>query len=369
MKYLDEQEKVREATELEILQEDLREQGWTFTWIEEDLKLLQEKDAFISKLTRQGRFLTRSWQRFLGDKRLNARLGTEAPAYEIKPLIIPCSTPEYWSIRPSEFSSECYVARLLSKIDKTKLPEEIIPHKWAVAGTIRHRLALWRPWKDYLGRKGIPFWQYTERELWTVFKNPEVKGSGLENIIVFGHADALLLLTNGNKEDDIPVILDYKRSPNEKPSYTVQEELYKLGAQRASTRKFTKGAVLVVVNRPHFADPDEQKFPVYHMVYDDGTGDLFLPYNDIDPFTNRRVKVYGIEELVIRNYKIQHQMLNRKNFLEVRENAHSRKGPCWNPRKPGTCGHPFNKQLCNCVAKLVEKGEPIQKYFLPGVVL
>ncbi len=369
VRYLDERGKVREATEIEILQEDLREQGWTFTWVEEDLNLLQEKDAFISKLGKKGEFLTRSWQRFLGDKRLNERLGIDAPLYEIKPFIMPCTTPEYWSVRPSEFSSECYVARMLSKIDKSKLPEEILPHKWAVAGTARHRLALWRPWKDYQGKNTTPFWQYTERELWAGFHNPDANNSELEKIIVFGHADALLLLTNGNEQDDIPVVLDYKRSPNEKPSYTVQEELYKLGAQRATTRKFTKGAVLIVVNRPHFADPDEQKFPVYHIVYDDGTGDQFLPFRDIDPFTNTKKSIQGIEELVIRNYKIQHQMLNRKTFLEIRENAHSKGGPCWNPRKPGACGHPFNQQLCGVVAKLVEKGEPIQKYFLEGVML
>ncbi|MEM4240383.1 MAG: hypothetical protein QXM31_02660 [Candidatus Woesearchaeota archaeon] len=369
VRYLDEQGKVREATELEILQEDLCEQGWTFTWIEEDIRLLQEKDAFISKLREKGGFLTRSWQRFLGDKRLYCRLGIDLPAYELKPLIIPCSTPKTWSVRPSEFSSECYIARMLSKIDKAKLPEEILPHKWAVAGTARHRLALWRPWKEYHGKKATPFWQYTERELWASFNNISIDSSELENIVVFGHADALLLLTNGTEEDDIPVILDYKRSPNEKPSYTVQEELYKLGAQRASTRNFTRGAVLIVVNRPHFADPDEQKFPVYHIVYDDGTGDQILPFTDTDPFTNTKVSVHGIDELVIRNYKIQHQLLNREAFLEAREKAHSKEGPCHNPRKPGTCGHPFNKQLCSCVARLIEKGEPIQKYFLEGVRL
>ncbi len=347
----------------------MREQGWTFTWIEEDIRLLQEKDAFISKLGKKGSFLTRSWQRFLGDKKLHNRLGIEQPVYTIKPFVVPCSTPEYWSIRPSEFSSECHVARLLSKIDKTKLPEEILPHKWAVAGTTRHKLALWRPWKNYQGRNSTPFWQYTEHELWTAFQNTTKEDSELENIIVFGHADALLLLTNGNEEEDIPAILDYKRSPNEKPSYTVQEELYKLGAQRASTRTFTNGAVLIVVNRPHFADPDEQKFPVYHIVYDDGSGDQFLPFTDTEPFSNTRVRINSLHDLIVRNYKIQHKMLNRETFLKIREASLSKGGPCWNPRKPGTCGHPFNHQLCNCVAKLVEKEEPIQKYLLEGVVL
>ncbi len=369
VRYLDEQGKAREAAELEILQEDLREQGWTFTWIEEDFRLLQEKDAFISRLGRKGEFLTRSWQRFLGDERLNRRIGIDQPSYKIKPLVIPCSTPKRWSIRPSEFSSECYVARMLSKIDKSKLPEEILPHKWAVAGTIRHKLALWRPWKNYYGRNGTPFWQYTERELWTGFQNTDTSNSELENIVVFGHADALAYLDNGMPEDKILLVLDYKRSPNEKPSYTVQEELYKLGAQRASTMQFTNGTILIVVNRPHFADPDEQKFPVYHIVYDGGTGEQILPFADTDPFSNSKVSIHGLQDLVLRNYKIQHEMLNPKIFMRARENAHGREGVCYNPRRPGTCGHPFNRQLCNCVAKLIEKGKPIQKYFLEGVSL
>ncbi len=356
------------ANELQILAEDMRAQGWTFTDIVEDLRLLSEKDAFISLLSPKGTFLTRSWQKFLGDQRTYERLGITKPSYTIQPLIVKQRHPEHWSIRPSEFSSKCYVARLLSKIDKDKLPEKILDHIWAVAGTVRHRLALWKPWIDYADKKDPPVWTYTERELYTTFENcPEQ--DELQTINVFGHADALAVLKNGSACDDIPIIFDYKRSPNEKPSYTVQEMLYKRGCEESSSRPFEKGGILIIANRPHFADPDERKFPVYHIVYCDKNGEDTIEFIDRNPFTKKDVLVKGLNNLVLRNYKIQHQMLNPEVFLHVRNNECSPGGVCYEEKKPGICNHPFNHQLCRVVTDLIKQGEPIQKYFLEGCKL
>jgi hypothetical protein len=367
--YLDEDGRQKTATEVQLLLEDLRKQGWTFTWIHEDFRLLKERDAFIAQLGPRGRFLTRSWLRFLGDERLHKRLGIEGKAYDIKEWVVPARVPERWSVRPSEFSSACYVARMLSKVDKEKLPEPILPHIWAVSGTTRHKYALQRPWFDYYGKNGTPLWDFTERELCTSFANLDTQPGEQDTIHAFGHADALGLLVNGNPDDDIPLILDYKRSPNEKPSFTVQELLYKRAAEGSAGRCFTKGAVLIVVNRPHFADPDEKKFPVYHIVYDPGCGEDNIHFKDRDPFKKKNARIDGLDELVSRNYKIQHAMLDPKVFLAVRMNECSKGGTCFNEQQPGTCGHPFNKQLCNLMAELLQKGEPVQKYFLDGVAL
>jgi hypothetical protein len=357
------------ANELDILAEDMRDQGWTFTDIQEDLRLLSQKDAFISMLSKKGIFLTRSWQKFLGDQRTYERLGIKRPSYKIEPLLVRQRHPEYWSTRPSEFSSRCYVARMLSKIDKSKLPEQILNHIWSVAGTARHRLALWKPWKDYNGRTEPPVSAFTERELFTTFTNDEPEGDELVNVNVFGHADALAVLRNGSACDDIPVIFDYKRSPNEKPSYTVQEMLYKCGCEESSQRPFEKGGILVIANRPHFADPDERKFPVYHIVYCGKDGEHTIEFIDRNPFLKKDVPVKGLKNLVLRNYKIQHQMLDPKVYLSVRENECSEGGVCFEEKRPGVCSHPFNQQLCRVVADLIQKGEPIQKYFLEGVRL
>ncbi len=357
------------ANELEILAADMRDQGWTFTDITEDLRLLSEKDAFISMLSKKGVFRTRSWQKFLGDQRTYERLEISRPSYKIEPLIVQQRHPEYWSTRPSEFSSRCYIARMLSKIDKDKLPEQILNHIWSVAGTARHKLALWKPWADYQGRKDPPVWDFTERELFATFTNDEPEGDELTNINVFGHADALAVLKNGSRCDDIPIIFDYKRSPNEKPSYTVQEMLYKCGCEESSQRPFEKGGILVIANRPHFADPDERKFPVYHIVYCGKDGEHTIEFTDRNPFLKKDVPVKGLKNLILRNYKIQHQMLDPKVYLQVRENECSPGGTCFEEKKPGVCSHPFNQQLCRVVADLIQKGEPIQKYFLDGVRL
>lgn len=378
IKFLEEDGSVHEATGLDILLQDVRGQGWTFTWIPEDFRLMQVVDGFIARIGRRGEYKTRSWKRFLGDGKLIERLQLDTMRGEILPLIVPASAPDHYSIRPSEFSSQCPIGRILAKIDPAKLPEEIIPHKWSVSGTLRHLLGLWRPWVDYMGKAKIPIWEFTERELWTSFPNPSPSKGELDQIFVFGHADGLGQIVDDHRV--IPLVLDYKRSPNEKPSYSIQEMLYLRGINRALDAAFDNG-VLVLVNRPHFADPEERKFPVYHYTYADSLSEHVVQFRDVDildedvlekddenTVEEKIVTITGLHELVVRDYKLQHALVSSRDaYLRMQKKCCAT--VCANTENPGECGHQFNRQLCTVVKRLVQQGEDIQKYFYDGVVI
>jgi hypothetical protein len=316
------------------------------------LKRLNNVDAFIAKIGSRGEYATRSWQKFLS-------------GHSVTPLPVPESRPSEYSIRPSEFSNPCVIGRILSKVNVPKLEsmigEKIIPHKWGLAGTMRHLLALWRPWVNYAGRQEPPVWEYTEREVWTSFANTEQNGNELDTIKVFGHLDcALQILGLG-----LFGILDYKRSPNEKQAYTAQELLYLLSVQRVLGQGGP--GFLALVNRPHFATQRERKQPLFRMTYaDDETIDV-LPFKETTMADGKHQWIEGLQPLIVRSYKEQHQLMDRDSFLGARKQCCS--NICNGKGANGECQHPFNSQMCNAVNGLVEKGVPVSSLLSEGVKL
>jgi len=357
IRYLDEDGKIRKANELDIWRNDTRMQGWTANFIADDLQA--RHDAFIVRIGEKGERETQSWRLFVGDEKL-LPYGILATRGEVKPLKVPASRPDYYSIRPSEFSSSCVIGRILSKVDPAKVLEqegvEIIPHVWGVSGTIRHRLALWRPWVDYAG-KDIPVWDYTEREVWTSFANPDGP-----DIRVFGHADAFAWIEGPRP---MPIVFDYKRSPNEKASYHVQLMLYRKGLERALDTRFDE-AVLWLVNRPHFSKLGEAQMPVHHYAYVDARSYDVIPFPEFNPLTETSRMVSGLEELVVSSYLLQ-SLLAREKHAYLQARSVCSKTVC--ESKDGTCGHPFNKQLCDTMAGIVRKGGNVQDFLYDGVVL
>lgn len=351
--YRDETGEFRQNTGLEILRDDLRDQGWTITSVEVDLMLMQMLDANISRIGPAGDYVNRSWRRFMGDKRLIDRLKLDREPGRVEPLVVPPERPDQYSLRPSEFSGNCPIGRVLGKMDMGKLPEEIIPHKWALAGSMRHVFSGPWPYADYAGRRlvTVPKHLYTEVELWSSFPNRDREFGELDTINVYGRADGLFQLVDDRRR--IPILYDGKRSPNEKPAYTVQLLLYHMGLARAMGQPFEQG-VLMLVNRPHFAEFDERKFPIYHYTYADAQSLEEVPFSDFDISVGGFRTIEGLENLVVHNYRQQRAMLDsRQSFLGAM-NMCANTTCAGSP--DGQCGHPFNKQACDLVRNIVKNG-------------
>ena len=346
--YLDENGQIQRKKGIEILLEDNEEQGWTFMDVEQDIQRLQHTDATISHIGTNGEYATDSWQRFL-----------KTP---ITPLIVPESRPDTYSVRPSEFSNPCPVGRILSKIDVRKVEqatgEQIIPHKWGLAGTMRHALALWRPWVDYAGRKQTPMWDYTERRVWAQIVNRDPLPGELALINISGQQDIALRANN------LPVNADCKRSPNQKPSYSVQQALYMNGTTRILELPFA--GILVLINRPHFGGPREQKTPLYNITYVDQRSFDVMPFPEIDVRTGKKSWVHGIENIVIGSYRTQREICrDKESYLSAQKQCCNTTCTDGN----GECGHPFNSQLCNSVKKLVSGGRDVREFLADRIVI
>jgi hypothetical protein len=369
VKYVDEKGEIKVANTIDILLQDNNEQGWTFADIVEDFRLLQHVDGTIVHVCGEN-YNTRSWKSFLGDDKLFKRMGINGDVREIAPLVIPVEKPDHYSIRPSEFSSACPISRILSKVDPSKLDEEILDHKWGLAGTARHNLALYRPWLDYMGRdlSPVPMWDFTEREVWTSFRNTDWSKGEMKEIKVYGHLDCGAQITNGS--EFMPMILDYKRSPNEKQSYTVQKMIYLRAARRALGIPNGEG-VIMLVNRPHFGDLGEKKFPIYHFAHVDEHSEELVKFKETDIWNDgKKFEIQGLNELVVKNYKMQHAIAASKDsYLAHVQQCCSPGNVCHNKENPGTCGHPFNAQMCNSVRERVEKGKSVSDFLYDSIVL
>ncbi|MBI4145047.1 hypothetical protein HY493_02470 [Candidatus Woesearchaeota archaeon] len=358
IQYRDENGQVREADERDILREDSIMQGYACTRWEDDMRLLNRMDATVALIGEKGEYQTRSLRRLLGDPKLQAWLRKEQPLGRIEPWPVTPSRPDRYSIRPSEFSSECPVARILAKIDPAKLPVDIIPHKWAIAGTKRHEIALWPLWTldDALLKS-------TEVELWASVANPETEDGELPMITWFGHADALARVIGGRI---IPMIFDYKRSPNEKPSYTIQEMLYLRAMERVAGQTFT-GALLGLGNRSRFAEESECHRPSMHFTYADAESFDRIQFTQYDAFQNRTHRIQGLANLVVASYKQQHRIAgSRDAYLGAQKTCCS---TTCSGGTNGECGHPFNSQLCTVVKRLVAGGKDVKEFLYDGVVL
>jgi hypothetical protein len=261
-------------------------------------------------------------------------------------------------------NSNCPLAALLSKLDHAKLPEEILPHIAALEGTARHRLALQRPWRNYQGRGEIPIFSYAERDVFVPFPNVHPQPGEQSNIVVAGRLDAALCLHNGNPTDDVLVILDYKRARHIRPTFEIQERLYRLGVEHVLGRKF-KRAVLIIAHNPVFAEEDELHFPIYNIVLD--TEDRGAWTFDLDCFQEQPFST--LAEYATHQYQFQRKLLDRRVFLQYLAKARSTEGCCFQPKKPGTCGHPFAAPLCTLATTLVQKGKDLRTYLLDGMTI
>lgn len=359
IKYRDEHGQVREADERDILREDSIMQGYACTRWEDDMRLLTGMDATVALIGEKGEYMTRSLRRMLGDAKLAAWLRRDATDSRIEPWPVTPSRPGQYSIRPSEFSSDCPISRILSKVDPAKLPVDIIPHKWAIAGTKRHEIALWPLWtlEDALLKS-------TEVELWASVPNPDPAPGELSMITWFGHADALARIVGGII---IPLIFDYKRSPNEKHSYTIQEMLYLRALERVAGQTFT-GAILGLGNRSRFAEESECHRPSMHFTYADAESFERIQFMQYDVFAGRTRRITGLNELVVANYKQQHRIASsRESYLGAQKLCCST--VCAGERPGEECHHPFNSQLCTVVKRLVAGGNDVKEFLYDGVVL
>ena len=161
------------------------------------------------------------------------------------------------------------------------------------------------------------------------------------------------------------IIFDYKRSPNEKQSYTTQELLYLRAVERALGHQGP--GILVLVNRPHFASARERKQPLFRLTYADEETEEIVPFKETHFTTGRHMWLEGLQPLIVHSYKTQHALMEKDSFLGARKQCCS--NICNGKGANGECQHPFNSQLCNAVNGLVEKGVPVASLLSEGVKL
>ena len=222
------------------------------------------------------------------------------------------------------------------------------------------------PFANYAGRERVkvPKHKYCEVELWSEFPNTDREAGEVDTIRVFGRADGIMQLVDDRRK--IPIIYDCKRSPNEKPAYTIQLMLYNLGVARALERPFEQG-VLWIVNRPHFAEVDETKFPIYHTTYADAKSLEESTFREFDVGGEKFGTVHGLQDLIVQNYKQQRRILSsRQSFLDAQKVCS--RTTCAGA-KDGQCGHPFNRQRCNLMRKLVKGGKHPRKFLTPRIAI
>jgi len=354
--------------ELELVKEDCHKQGYSFGSVELDRQILNSStDELIYEIAGRKIHNVRSWLGFKNGK-------------FVFPLPLPKQEPREYHLRASGFTNTCHLARIIGKIDRDALQkdiiEEIMPNKYSVIGTTRHKLANQRPWVDYLRETSdrLPkIWDYCENEIFCEIKNTDRKKGEPDEIVLSGHGDASFVLTDGNPDRDIIINTDYKRGKRgayEKPAYILRGIIYALGAANALGREFKKGIVVHLVKRFFHGEEGDRIFPKYYLGYASPENYDSVTLDEFDAAKKRIVQASGLENLAVSTYRMEKIILeNKENFLAYKDLAQQQKF-CFDADMPEEFRECFNSDLCRILAQLVLKGVDIEKrYFLPGVVI
>jgi hypothetical protein len=355
-------------SELELLADDCYKQGYSFSFVEFDRQVLNSPtDELVHKIAEKGIHHTRSW------------LGFKLGKY-VLPLPLPNQQPREYQLRASGFTNHCHLSRIIGKLDAEKLkslPEgsKILPNKYSVIGTARHKLANQRPWGSYLRETNSQqpkIWDYCEKEIFCGIENTDRKPGEPDKIVLSGHGDALFLMTDGNPDKDIVLVTDYKRGKRgayEKPAFVLRGIIYAKGAENALGRQFKGGTVVHLVKRFFHGEEGEDLFPKYYLGYASPQDYDSIALEEFDFAAKKFVRMSGLANLVMSTYRTEKMLVNDGKALLAYKFQAKNFGMCYDKEMPKEFRQCFNSDVCKLIAKLASKQADIKKYFLDGVVL
>lgn len=352
------------VSELELLKEDCRKQGNSFGSVELDAKILSAgKNERIYEVAKRKIHKGRAWIVFRGDRKL-------------EPLAIPILQPREYSLRASEFSNKCHIARIIANMDEQKLSQEmeILPNKYAVVGTTQHKLSNQRPWQDYLRESGwnkLPVWDYCEREIFCEIENPDRRKGDPRKFVVSGHGDAFFTLAGSSSDCRSAFILDFKRGKRgayEKPAYILQGMLYAKGAEAATGCRFDS-SVISLRKRFFHGTEGKKTFPKYFVGFASPESYEFITLTEVDFGRQNFSKISGVEAIAASDYRTKKLLLYEpRAFQKYAELAASLK-LCYNERMPADFRRCFNANRCSNLLSMAEKGADITRFLLDGFVI
>jgi len=351
------------VSEIELLMDDCHTQGYTVGFVELDREILNAPvDEFINKISSRGIHKTGSWVRFKQER-------------TVQPLKLPSQQPREYHLRASGLTNICHISRIIGKIDQKKLPEEILPNKYSVIGTARHRMANQRPWVDYL-RETNPqqpkVWDYCEKEIFCEIENTEREKGEPDKIVLSGHGDAIFALTNGKPEEDIVLVTDYKRGKRgayEKPAYILRGIIYARGAENALGTEFRNGVVVHLAKRFFHGEVGDKTFPKYYLGFASPDDYDSITLDEFDFKEQKIVQRSGLAQLVIGTYKTEKLLVEDLNALLYYRSLAAGFGFCYDKEMPKDFRRCFNWDECKLVVKLAAKGMNITNYLRDGCVL
>ncbi len=358
------------------LLEDMRENRYLIPGsVHQDLRMLESgKDFLVFLLNNENPYRTRSWVAMNGKE------------MKVRPLPIPDIPAENYQLRSSEFGTSCYLSRLISKVDDTKLDRPIEENDFAIIGTATHKLWNQRPWLHYLERPddNTPHvMEWCERRL--AYTIPRAVSRREKDITVMGSSDAVAFVES--KNGTYLLILDRKRANYYKQAFNVQTMLYNLAAYNligdlltqtailqasGTTKDFLKdfqGFFIGINHRPFVSVIEEPLRPEIILAYaaKEDPKDLRLYEQKPDKLTKKWVR--GLDEIIIRNYDIQRRMVADHEYLLAYRARMKAKGACSFRLVNGETMECLNAKKCEATLEAITKGKTWEELFYKGVDL